>query len=494
VAVPIRPSSDLGPFLGRVLGLLAGGLALAAGSTACGSGTTAAQLVRPPTLETRSERCRATGSRAKPLIVEWPSADRLELEARAKSGLMAVSYSGCEMRLLSQCRVPGRYVYTGTTPKTDTITMRDADDLYATIPGGAARFEGKLARAGQLSVTMTMVGRLSAVDASGGRAPIEGVCAGATHVIVGVTLGAFEFFTGGAADVRAEGGIGGIGAQGRSTAGRETLTRDGSPEACLYAKSVSAAPPERCAAALRVEVVPLESRTLAFGGDVGREVPAAVASTSKPVEGGTCAEGDAQCGAPSIPCPPGARSEGGRCVSARPFTKECSFVGDCTAACDAGRLESCVTLGKLYDEGKGATRDFARAAASYATACDGGHIPACVPLGHAYANGRGVLSDPARGLSLYERACAAGVADGCESVANVALHGMRQGADGSRPMALLKKACDLGKAAACTRIGYMLSSGHFVPRDRAKAREMFDRACRAGDQGACRVLGSNTRW
>jgi hypothetical protein len=42
---------------------------------------------------------------ARPLIVEWPSADRAALEAQASHGLVVVRYEGCEMEVLRQCRV-----------------------------------------------------------------------------------------------------------------------------------------------------------------------------------------------------------------------------------------------------------------------------------------------------------------------------------------------------------------------------------------------------
>ena len=64
--------------------------------------------------------------------------------------------------MLGQCTVPVKYGYSGTTRKRDRVTMRDADELYANIPLGAATFESKLARSGELSVAMTIVGRYEA--------------------------------------------------------------------------------------------------------------------------------------------------------------------------------------------------------------------------------------------------------------------------------------------------------------------------------------------
>ncbi len=47
--------------------------------------------------------------------------------------------------LLSQTR--GGYTYTAVTTKTDTIRISNEDELYAAMPIGAVRFEGKLRKA-----------------------------------------------------------------------------------------------------------------------------------------------------------------------------------------------------------------------------------------------------------------------------------------------------------------------------------------------------------
>ena len=93
-------------------------------------------------------------SQAKPLIVEWPSADRGELEAQAhEHGLVVVRYQGCEMQVLDGCTAPVKYCYAAITRKKDRVVMRDADDLYANIPVGAAKLEASSRRAGSSTWT-----------------------------------------------------------------------------------------------------------------------------------------------------------------------------------------------------------------------------------------------------------------------------------------------------------------------------------------------------
>ena len=88
--------------------------------------------------------------------MEWPSADRAELEARAKSGTVVVRYDGCEMHVLSQCTAPGKYDYTAVAPKKDRLSIHTADELWAAMPMGAAKLEARLAGAGELNVAMTL--------------------------------------------------------------------------------------------------------------------------------------------------------------------------------------------------------------------------------------------------------------------------------------------------------------------------------------------------
>ncbi len=141
-------------------------------------------------------------SRAKPLIVEWPSADRGKLEAQVRNhGLAVVDYSGCTMRILDRCTGGAMYKYSPITRKTDSVVIRDTDDLYANVPVGAAKLEAKLAKSGELDVQMTMVGRWETPNPSFRLDQLQGECAGATHVVSAVTVGAFTFTAGADAEV-----------------------------------------------------------------------------------------------------------------------------------------------------------------------------------------------------------------------------------------------------------------------------------------------------
>ena len=224
--------------------------------SACGAGNLASNLNTPPTPGDPA-KCGETRKEERPLIVEWPSSDRMALETRARQGVVIVHYVGCEMEVLQRCRVAAKYSYLGGTRKVDKVVMKDADDLYANLPVGAANFAANLQRSGQLTVAMNLVGRYEAASSTVGADELQGECEGATHFVYGVTVGAFDFFAGGDASVGASGGIAGFGAGGHSEADRQTLTTDGDASACDKASPDDRAPPPQCGALIRLEVVPL---------------------------------------------------------------------------------------------------------------------------------------------------------------------------------------------------------------------------------------------
>jgi hypothetical protein len=438
----------------------------------CGAGSPAKALAEPPKLETKDTRCSIRRSWDKPLIVEWPSADRLELEARAKEGPVVVHYSGCEMRMLSSCRVDGRYVFTPTTPKSDTIAIRDTDELYATIPIGAASFEGKLEKYGQLNVAMTMVGRLATTEPDVGRSQLSGSCKDATHVISGLTVGAFEFYAGADASVGASADVVVAEAGGASRASHHTFTRDGSREACRTATEKDTAPPASCGAVLRVEVVPIDGN--AKWRPLSREAKSN-ASPPTPAE--------------EAACPVGTRREGERCVAR--FANEgdtCSFVGDCAAACDAGNGKACVTLGRLYDTGKGAKRDQSRAAEAYRLGCDHGDGAGCLGVGRAYLYGHGVLEDVPRGLAAIELGCKKEHAESCSELGTLLVDGRKVKGDVKKGVAHQAHACELGLAFACIKVGVLHEEGRAIARDAKKALHYFERACKLDGVYSCSAL------
>ncbi len=220
--------------------------------------TPAAHLATPPKYEPVGQsKCSVQASTMRPLVVEWPAADRASLEARMARGLVAVRAAGCEIEVLRQCTVPGSYAYLGLTRKNDQVLIDNADELYAQLPIGAARLEAKLARSGRLDVRMALVGMFEAPVEQVERDALRGDCGGATHLISGAQVGAFKFYAGGSGEIGGKVGVGQAGLGGSSTASEELLSADGEPQRCDASTTIDARPPEGCGAVLRIELVSL---------------------------------------------------------------------------------------------------------------------------------------------------------------------------------------------------------------------------------------------
>jgi len=289
-------------------------------AVACGPGNLASGLAEPPKFAPKDQtKCGVTKSQAEPLIVEWPSASRAQLESKARKGGVVVHYIGCEMRVLTQCSAPGKYEYSGTTRKKDRIVMRDADELYANIPVGAAKLESTLEKSGQLSVDMVIVGRYEAERARVRKDELEGDCAEATHVVSALTVGAFAFASGADATVSAEGSVLGAGGGAKSGSKREVIAEDGDPKGCDGATRSDKEPPSQCGALLRLEVTALgEAKKLTASCPEGTAWDGTQCLGNKVVTkvdcpGGTTWDGAKCAGAAS--CAAGSHFEAGRgCV------------------------------------------------------------------------------------------------------------------------------------------------------------------------------------
>lgn len=229
-----------------------------ASATACSGGNLASTMATAPESD-MTGKCNpeATKGADKPLIIEWPVSERVALEARIRRGLVAVRYVGCEMDVLSRCTVAGDYGYLGTTRQKDGLTIKNEDDLYANVPVGAFKLAAKLAKAGQLEVDMTIVGRYESDKGEFGRADLSGECTGATHVITGITTGAFVLTTGASAEVGGGAEVSNIGAGAKSSANRETLNSAGDAAACESSTGEDERPPDNCGALLRIELAPV---------------------------------------------------------------------------------------------------------------------------------------------------------------------------------------------------------------------------------------------
>jgi hypothetical protein len=212
-----------------------------------------------PRIPAEGSRCRVAASQSSPLVTEWPASEKANLEVLLRNGTVAVAYSGCSMRLLPECRVKGEYHWQRTTPATDSIEINDADELFAKLPLGATSLEGELKRSGKLSVKTTVAGQLRLENANVTEVPREGPCAQATHIVTGLSLGAFALTAGGQREGKASASVT-LGEAGVKTERSADLLRSaGDSDSC--AQGTNESPHVNCASPIQAFLAPLPGRT-----------------------------------------------------------------------------------------------------------------------------------------------------------------------------------------------------------------------------------------
>jgi hypothetical protein len=205
-------------------------------------------------------RCQVAASQSSPLVTEWPASEKANLEVLLRSGPVAVAYTGCSMRVLSECRLRGGYRWTRTTPSTDALEINDADELYAKLPLGAVSLEGELKRSGKLSVQTMVSGQLRVDGATVADVPTDGPCAQATHLVTALSLGAFALKAGGKKSGGISADVTSVGEAGLKREKSADLLRSaGDFDSC--SAGTDDGPNLNCASPIQAFLAPLPGRT-----------------------------------------------------------------------------------------------------------------------------------------------------------------------------------------------------------------------------------------
>lgn len=217
-----------------------------------------------PTVEDADEQqatCKVARDPLNPLVVEWPGTAKVDLEAASNRGLVAVSYAGCTMKVLTNCQIEGTYELESTTPARDRIEISDANELYAKLPLGAASLKAELSLDSALSLDYIAVGQRIA---SNPPKASDGDCGDATHYIRTITVGAFKLDARAKGKVGAEAGIGSAGGGIGRTEEAKKIRSQGDIEVCSSNPSAV-----ECGAILQLGLAPLnrnKGKTLASAG------------------------------------------------------------------------------------------------------------------------------------------------------------------------------------------------------------------------------------
>jgi TPR repeat protein len=452
------------------------GLALlvAPAAVGCGAGA-AAEAARPdaPTANKAFDEasCHEIEKGGEPLIVDWKTEQRGDLEVAMKTGIAVVSYSCKGIKVLPECKLDGEYGFIGMTRREQVVRLKGADEMKANLPLSGGAIGGELQRGSTLDIAMMLVGKKRTTKDGVTKEDLQGTCDGATHFVRGAMVGAFAMSAGSEAKVRAAAEIFGVGASGGSESSKQAENRDGDVTDCKTASPDSDKAPGQCGAPVRLVLAPIVTKAPAGAP------PAEPAQAKKGVEE-----------VEKTDCPKGLVFAEGKCAKADAAPYECdpANADECKAQCDKGNAASCGILGgKLADK-----NDYAGATAPLKKGCDGGHARSCANLGIMMTKGLGMKADVAGAIPLFEKSCQAADGVGCRELGrNYLLGNAPATKDEARAAKLFKQACDGGDDDACGLLAGQLEEGKGVTKDRNQAGKLYKRACDGGQIASCAKAG-----
>ena len=409
--------------------------------------------------------CREVPTHGTPLVVDWKSEQRLDLEATMRDGIAVVSYDCQSLRLLKECHIEGGYGYMGLARKEDVIQLENADEVRANLPAFGASLTAELSRGSTLDLALLMVGKRRTPVRGATSSDLRGDCGEATHFVRGAYIGAFSMQTGTEGRLKAAAELFGSGADASHQSSKLVSRKDGDPRQCLNAKPESKDAPRGCRSILRVELTQLNRS--------GKSQP--------DVEGADCPKGLVQIA--------------GKCTQPqRGVAAVCSVdkPAECKRECDRGNMKSCSLLGLIVHYGmSGESKDVALAGRLYKQACEAGVWHACSGVGVMYDNGiAGFARDSKRAIQYHKQACDVGEPRGCNNLGFAYEKGRGVVRSSTKAVEFYQRACNGGHAIACANLGHRLTQGHGIARNVDRARDLFVMACRGRATNGCSGLAA----
>jgi uncharacterized protein len=155
------------------------------------------------------------------------------------------------------------------------------------------------------------------------------------------------------------------------------------------------------------------------------------------------------------------------------------------SACDNGSASACGVLGEMFLSGRGVSPSGAKAAGPLASACDGGIVAACGKLGILFDSGNGVNVNKKRAFDLFNGACSRSDIGSCYRLGRLYEAGQGTGANVAQAAALYQKACTAGIADACSSVGAMYEKGVHFARSDDQSLAFYELACAKGSKTGC---------
>ena len=170
--------------------------------------------------------------------------------------------------------------------------------------------------------------------------------------------------------------------------------------------------------------------------------------------------------------------------------KSDGFVKWWQASAEQGNAHAQNMLGNMYENGRGVTKDYAKAVEWYRKSAEQGYVYAQNNLGRMYENGRGVSKDYAKAVEWYRKSVEQGDVTAPYYLGEMYYYGRGVSRDYAKAVEWYRKSAEKGNIDARYTLGCMYHYGIGVSKDYAKAAEWYSKAAKGGDVRARKVLAS----
>jgi TPR repeat protein len=421
-----------------------------------------------------------------PLVIEWPSDARSDLESAMHDGVVVVSFTCEKVKVLPDCKVAGSYGYRAVTPREESVLIEGRDNIQASFGGVSWAVGGSLERDAKLDLSYMLVGKQSTILNSLHDKELEGgdFCKGATHFVKRADVGAFAYATGTRVAAGMSAKVMGQGASGSSENKEVKTKRDGDPATCKGSRLADEKAPEGCGAAIRVSLVPIKSSG----------VSKAESLSKKGLSDG-------------LGCPTGFVYADGACTKdagkVKAFLCKEGDQKECQKQCTAGSDASCDRFARALLYGEDENKDLGKVAESiqgsaqrFEESCKADQPNTCAALAIlAFApmlgGGDFDKKQATKGFDYMARGCVAGDFTSCLFLRFIGMDAeikKETGIDGQKLLVqTIERGCRAGNAVPCGFVSVEAASGENIRRDPKRAVELAESACRGSFAEACQI-------
>ncbi len=462
------------------------------GVVGCTPGALSSEMGKTPDIPDQ-EKCdpASLDSVMSPLVMQWSTAARADVESALQDGVVVVNYSCEGVKVLQDCHVPGHYGYRALTPKSDDALIEGADNIRASFGGGPFSFGGGVDRSAKLDLSYMLVGKRATVRGSVHRGELEGddFCKGATHFIKRVDIGAWTMVAGKDVTAGLAAKVMSQGIDANSSSKELRSKKDGDPKSCAGATREDDSPPGGCGALIRVTMAPIKT-----GNGPGKSDNVAARGVSD-----------------DAGCPTGfAYTDAGVCIKdvskAKAILCKRGDRADCRKQCINGSNKSCNRYANIlqYENQEGSkeqimalAQEVKPALPRLEAACMADEPAPCSVVALAEALAAETSEDDATKTAAYKKVvtlmghgCVGGDARACGFFRQVIVADKsmdeKLGIHGRTLFTkLLKRGCDGGGAVPCGELAFDKVLGGEVARNPAEAMKLANNACLGNYARAC---------